>query len=62
MSENWVSYVHDQCPLCGDDLEVSVGDDGEIYDGQNVRCVCCGAEGSITVDEDGDTYANFTEV
>ena len=55
----WIP-INDQCPDCGDDLEVYTDlPDGSFYDGDKVRCVGCGQRGYMTVDEDFTGYAEF---
>ena len=61
---NWYKLDFDQCPDCGDDLEVLQNNDPEYYgylDGSEVRCVNCDAKLYMTVDEDEACYVNWVE-
>ncbi len=61
MKKQWKHY-NDNCPNCGEDLEVFSAipkeqetDDIQVYDGENVRCAAkCGFESCIDVSEDGN--------
>jgi len=50
---NWKHFKHEQCPECGDDLEVyNELSDGYIYDGDDTRCVGCSFRTTISVDQE----------
>ena len=49
---SWAAWDGDQCPRCGDDVEVR-SDRRGIADGDAARCCRCGWSGAVLVDEDG---------
>ena len=52
----------DQCPYCGDDLEVFTDSpDDSLYDGDPVRCVTCKCPGQASVDDDSGYIAMHDE-
>jgi len=54
--KKWKPIYFEQCPQCGNDLEVFTdADTGECYDGDSVRCVECGFVSGMSV-EDGSAW------
>ena len=45
----------DDCPECGDALEIETDalEEGECYDGDAVKCIACGFKSGMSVYEDG---------
>lgn len=52
MSE-WKFYEFEQCPICGNDIEVFTNQpNGYVVDGDQVRCVQCNFESSVSIDDE----------
>ena len=54
MTKQWKPLEWDDCPTCGDGMEVLTDSvkDGSAYDGDEVRCTGCGWPGNVRVEED----------
>ena len=54
MKKEWQLMKFDDCPHCGDSLEVLTDNDKPdwYYDGDDVRCTNCDFKSCISVDED----------
>jgi len=51
--KEWKYFEYEQCPECGNDLEVfNNTPDGWITDGDEIRCVECDFKSGVSVDED----------
>lgn len=49
----WKYFEFEQCPQCGDDLEVRNGTpEGIVTDGDEIRCVECSFKSGVSVDDE----------
>jgi DNA-directed RNA polymerase subunit RPC12/RpoP len=53
MKKQWKTLIVEDCPECGDELEVftEASHDESLTDGDDVRCVVCGFRSYLFVDE-----------
>jgi hypothetical protein len=61
--EDWRPLDWDMCPECGgNDLEARTRcADGQVQDGDAVRCVTCRATGGAVVEEDGRAWIDWDD-
>jgi C4-type Zn-finger protein len=47
----WKEYPHEECPVCGDDLEVFTDskEEGAYFDGDDVTCYNCGYKTCVKI-------------
>lgn len=51
--KEWKYFEYEQCPRCGDDLEVfNAEPEGIVYDGDEIRCVECDFRSGVSVDDE----------
>ena len=50
--KEWIFCECEQCPECGNDIEVLTSQPGYVSDDDEIRCVQCDFRSSVSVDDE----------